>query len=199
MSAIQTLSRANDPSWRPRSAPFAMPDRILAAPRGPGDSRRGQRSAFTIPESSAVPGGSSRRRTSFLAFPGTSWRHRERRRWRIPGETIADRGLRLSKGRPGRRPLGGPGGGRWAAGREAGASGGSLWESGIFPPGDGFSPPRGLRGGDHASCAKWLETEPKASFSRGSRPGPPAGIPAPLRHLNWLRRGRSRVLRGAAP
>ena len=37
MSAIQTLSRANDPSWRPRSAPFAMPERILAAPRGPGD------------------------------------------------------------------------------------------------------------------------------------------------------------------
>ena len=70
MSAIQTLSRANDPSWRPRSAPFAMPDRILAAPRGPGDSRRGQRSAFTIPDSSAVPGGSNRRRTSPLDISG---------------------------------------------------------------------------------------------------------------------------------
>ena len=70
MFAIQTLSRANDPYWRPRSAPFAMPDRILAAPRGPGDSRRGQRSAFTIPDSSAVPGGSNRRRTSPLDISG---------------------------------------------------------------------------------------------------------------------------------
>ena len=70
-----------------------------------------------------------------LTFPGTSWRHRELRRWGIPGETIADCGFRL---------------------------------------------PKGFRGGDHASCTKWYETEPKSSFSRGSRPGPPAGIPAPL-------------------
>ena len=47
-----------------------MPDRILAAPRGPGDSRRGQRSAFTIPDSSAVPGGSNHRRTSPLDISG---------------------------------------------------------------------------------------------------------------------------------
>ena len=87
-----------------------------------------------------------------LTFPGTSWRHRELRRWGIPGETIADCGFRL---------------------------------------------PKGFRGGDHASCAKWSETEPKSSFSRGSRPGPPAGIPAPLGHLTWPRRGRFRVLLGA--
>ena len=33
-----------------------------------------------------------------LTFPGTSWRHRELRRWGIPGETIADCGFRLPKG-----------------------------------------------------------------------------------------------------
>ena len=87
-----------------------------------------------------------------LTFPGTSWRHRELRRWGIPGETIADCGLRL---------------------------------------------PKGLRGGDHASCAQWSETEPESSFSRGSRPAPPAGIPAPLGHLDWLRRDRFRVVLGA--
>ena len=32
-----------------------------------------------------------------LTFPGTSWRHRELRRWWIPGETIADCGFRLPK------------------------------------------------------------------------------------------------------
>ena len=32
-------------------------------------------------------------------------------------------------------------------------------------------------GGDHASCAKWSETEPKSLFSKGSRPGPQAGFP----------------------
>ena len=82
----------------------------------------------------------------------------------------------------------------WAAGREAGASGGSPWGSGIPPPGDGFSPPGGRRGGDHASCAKWLETYRKWLFSRGSRPGPPAGIPAHLEHADWLHWVRFRVL-----
>ena len=92
---------------------------------------------------------------------------------------------------PRRRPLGGleeaagrPRGGRWAAGREAGA----------FPPGDGFSPPGGRRGGDHASCAKWLETYRKWLFSRGSRPAPPAGIPAHLEHRDWPRRDGFRVI-----
>ena len=87
-----------------------------------------------------------------LTFPGTSWRHRELRRWGIPGETTADCGFRL---------------------------------------------PKGLRGGDHASCAKCPETDPKSLFSRGSRPGPPAGIPAPLGAPHRLRRGRFRVLLGA--
>ena len=34
----------------------------------------------------------------FLTFPGTSWPHRELRRWGIPGEIIADSGFRLPKG-----------------------------------------------------------------------------------------------------
>ena len=55
-------------------------------------------------------------------------------------------------------------------------------------------PPGGLRGGDHASCAKWPETEPKSSFSRGSRPGPLAGILAPPAALSWLHGGQFRVL-----
>ena len=92
-----------------------------------------------------------------------------------------------SPGRPGRRP--------WAAGeaaagrpgREAGWLRKVLLERRISPPG-------GLRGGDHASCAKWSETEPKSSFSRGSRPGPPAGIPAPPEHVDWLHWVRFRVL-----
>ena len=96
--------------------------------------------------------------------------------------------------RPGRKPwapgeeaLGGRGGGRWAAGGEAGRLRGIFLGSWNFPPG-------GLRGGDHASCAKWPKTEPKSSFSRGSRPGPPAGIPAPPEHPHRLRRGPHRGL-----
>ena len=98
--------------------------------------------------------------------------------------------------RPGRKPwaageeaLGGRGGGRWAAGGEAGWLRGGLLERPNSPPG-------GLRGGDHASCAKWLKTEPESSFSRGSRPGPPAGIPAPPEHVDWLHGTRFRVLLG---
>ena len=90
----------------------------------------------------------------------------------------------------GEEGLGGRGGGRWAAGGEAGRLRGIFLGSWNFPPG-------GLRGGDHASCAKWPKTEPKSSFSRGSRPGPPAGIPAPPEHadwLDWLHGGQFRVL-----
>ena len=87
----------------------------------------------------------------------------------------------------GAEALGGRVGGRWAAGEKAGRHRGSLLGSLNSPPG-------GLRGGDHASCAKWSKTEPKSSFSRGSRPGPPAGIPAPPEHGDWPRRGRFRVL-----
>ena len=97
-------------------------------------------------------------------------------------------------GRPGGKPwaaggeaLGGRGGGRWAAGGEAGRLRGIFLGSWNFPPG-------GLRGGDHASCAKWPKTEPKSSFSRGSRPGPPAGIPAPPEHAGWLHGVQFRVL-----
>ena len=83
-------------------------------------------------------------------------------------------------GRPGRRP--------WAAGEaEAGWLRGVLLERPNPPPG-------GLRGGDHASCAKWAKTEPKSSFSRGSRPGPLAGILAPPAALSWLHGGQFRVL-----
>ena len=39
-----------------------------------------------------------------LTFPGTSWRHRELRRWVISGETIADCGFRLPKGLRGGGP-----------------------------------------------------------------------------------------------
>ena len=134
MSAIQTLSRANDPYWRPRSAPFAMPERILAAPRGPGDSRRGHRSAFTIPDSSAVPGGSNRRRTSPLDISGDLM--------------AAPRAQAMGDSRGNYRRL------------RVSASEGPPWR------------------GDHANCAQWSETEPKSSFSRGSRPAPPAGISA---------------------
>ena len=97
-------------------------------------------------------------------------------------------------GRPGGKPwaaggeaLGGRGGGRWAAGGEAGRVRGILLGSWNLPPG-------GLRGGDHASCAKWPKTEPKSLFSRGSRPGPLAGLPASQGDLDWLRRARFRVL-----
>ena len=73
-----------------------------------------------------------------------------------------------------------------AAGRPRGRLGGSG-EGWNFPPG-------GLRGGDHASCAKWPKTEPESSFSRGSRPGPPAGLPASQGDLHRPRRGWFRVL-----
>ena len=86
--------------------------------------------------------------------------------------------------------MGGRGGGRGAAGGEAGRLRGGLLEKPNSSPG-------GLRGGDHASCAKWSKTEPKSSFSRGSRPGPPAGIPAPLQHLHRPHGTRFRVLLGA--
>ena len=99
--------------------------------------------------------------------------------------------------------LGGREGGRWAAQRRPlGGREGSWrfrWEPlGIrdSPPGGGF-PPGGLRGGDPTSCAKWLETYRKQTFSKGSRPGPPAGIPASPGPLHRLRRGRFRVLLGA--
>jgi hypothetical protein len=106
---------------------------------------------------------------------------------KIPAEEEILAGRGGSPGRPGGRP--------WAAGGEAaGRPGGRLGGSVESSWGAGISPPGGLRGGDHASCAKWPKTEPKSSFSRGSRPGPPAGIPAPPEHLTWLRRGRFRVL-----
>ena len=41
------------------------------------------------------------------------------------------------------------------------------------------------------------KTEPKSSFSRGSRPGPTAGIPAPLEHGHRPHGTRFRVLLGA--
>ena len=97
----------------------------------------------------------------------------------------------------GKEAAGRPRGSRWAAGSEAGASGGSLWGSGIVPPGDGFSPPGGRRGGDHATCAKWLETYRKWLFSRGSRPAPLAGLPAHLGDLDWRHWVRFRVILGA--
>ena len=96
-----------------------------------------------------------------------------------PGKIPAEEEILAGRGgKPwaaGGEALGGRGGGRWAAGGEAGRLRGIFLGSWNFPPG-------GLRGGDHASCAKWPETEPKSSFSRGSRPGPPAGIPTPERH-----------------
>ena len=88
--------------------------------------------------------------------------------------------------------LGGRERGRWAAQEEAAGRPGA-W-SRISPLGTDFPPQAALRGGDHASCAKWLETYRKHTLSIGSRPGPPAGIPAHLEHADWLRRGRFRVL-----
>ena len=98
----------------------------------------------------------------------------------------------------GKEAAGRPRGSRWAAGSEAGASFGSLWGSGIVPPGDGFPPPRGAAvRGDHATCAKWLETYRKWLFSRGSRPAPLAGLPAHLGDLHRLHWVRFRVILGA--
>ena len=99
--------------------------------------------------------------------------------WEDPGreEILAGRGG--SPGRPGGRP--------WAAGGEAGRGRGSFLGSWNFLP-------RGPPWGDHASCAKCPETEPKSTFSRGSRPGPLAGILAPPAALSWLHGGQFRVL-----
>ena len=86
--------------------------------------------------------------------------------------------------------LGGREGGRWAAQRRPLGGREGRWRfrwGRIFPPG-------GQPWGDHASCAKWLETYRKWLFSRGSRPGPPAGIPAHLEHADWLHWVRFRVL-----
>ena len=100
---------------------------------------------------------------------------------KIPAEEDILAGRGGSPGRPGGRPLGGG---------EVGRVRGIFLGSWNFPPG-------GLRGGDHASCAKWSKTEPKSSFSRGSRPGPLAGIPAPPKDRHRLHGGRFRVLLGA--
>ena len=70
---------------------------------------------------------------------------------------------------PGRKPsaaggeaLGGRGGGRWAAGGEAGRLRGIFLGSWNLPPG-------GLRGGDHASCAKRSQNR---RFPEGAGPAP---------------------------
>ena len=106
---------------------------------------------------------------------------------KIPAEEEILAGRGGSPGRPGGRP--------WAAGGEAaGRPGGRLGGSVESSWGAGISPPGASVGGDHASCAKWPETEPKSSFSRGSRPGPPAGIPAPPEHLGWPHGVQFRVL-----
>ena len=65
-----------------------------------------------------------------------------------------------------------------AAGEEAGRLRGEpLGIRDFSPPGADFSPPGGLRGGDHASCAKWLRTYRKWMFSRGERAGAGARFP----------------------
>ena len=105
-------------------------------------------------------------------------------------------GRRGDPGWPGRRPLGGP---EEAAGRPGGKLAlpvGAFGDPGFTPRGMD-SPPGGLHGGDPARCAKWLETYRKWLFSRGSRPGPPAGIPASPEHLSWPHWVRFRVLLGA--
>ena len=84
----------------------------------------------------------------------------------------------------------------WAAGaaaagrpgRRLGGSGDASWRGRMFPPGVSVG------GGDHASCAKCPQTEPKSSFSRGRRPRPLAGIPAPPEHAHRLHWTRFRVL-----
>ena len=91
--------------------------------------------------------------------------------------------------------LGGRERSRWAAQEEAAGRPGA-W-SRISPLGTDFPPRRPSVGGDHASCAKWLETYRKWTFSRGSRPGPPAGLSAHLEHVDWPHRGRFRVILGA--
>ena len=105
-------------------------------------------------------------------------------------EILAGRGG--SPGRPGRRP--------WAAGEAAagrlggrlGGSGEASWRGRILLPGASV-------GGDHASCAKWPETEPKSVFSIGRRPAPPGrllgatllpdGCPVGVRRQVWTGRG----------
>ena len=102
-----------------------------------------------------------------ISKSGNEWSLEE-----IPAEEEILAGRGGSPGRPGRRP--------WAAGE---AAAGRPVRGGLLERPN--SPPGGLRGGDHASCAKWPKTEPESSFSRGSRPGPPAGIPAPPEHADW--------------
>ena len=109
---------------------------------------------------------------------------------KIPAEEEILAGRGGSPGRPGRRP--------WAAeeaaagrpGRTLGSSGEASWGARILLP-------EASVGGTTLVAPNGLKTELKSSFSRGSRPGPLAGIPAPLEHGGWRRRGRSRVLLGA--
>ena len=70
---------------------------------------------------------------------------------------------------PRRRPLGGleeaagrPRGGRWAAGREAGA----------FPPGDGFSPPEAAVGGTTLVAQNGSKRTENGCFPEGAGPAP---------------------------
>ena len=161
----------------------------------------------------------------WVVGPQTRRFHGNRPKSQPPGETVADCGFRLPKGsregrrgeagwllgssqrlpggrggdlgRPGRRPLGGP---EEAAGRPEGKLAlpvGALRDLGFSPRGTDCPPTGGLRGGDHASCAKWFETYRKWTFSKGSRPVPLAGVPAHLEHGHRPRRGRFRVILGA--
>ena len=70
-------------------------------------------------------------------------------------EIPAEEEILAGRGGSPEEALGGRGGGRWAAG-EGG------WVAPGNPPGEPISPPGGLRGGDHARCAKWHKTEPKS-------------------------------------
>ena len=62
----------------------------------------------------------------------------------------------------GKEAAGRPRGGRWAAGREAGA----------FPPGDGFSPPEASMGGTTLVAQNGSKRTENGCFPEGAGPAP---------------------------
>ena len=80
----------------------------------------------------------------------------------------------------GKEAAGRPRGGRWAAGREAGASGGSPWGSGTPPLGDGFSPPGAAVGGTTLVAQNGSKRTENGCFPEGADPAP-----RPDSQLTW--------------